>query len=82
MRILASAGAMQIDEMGLTDRNTKVMKRVIAKPYGLILAVGPTGSGKTTSLHAILSYINKPGIKYGRLRTPLKSPRAGCVRWR
>jgi tetratricopeptide (TPR) repeat protein len=73
MRILASAGAMQLDEMGMTARNTKVMKRIVAKPYGLILAVGPTGSGKTTSLHAILSYINKPGIKIWT---------AVCGRWK
>ena len=77
MRILASAGAMQIDEMGLTDRNTKVMKRVIAKPYGLILAVGPTGSGKTTSLHAILSYINKPGIKIWTAEDPIEITQGG-----
>ncbi len=77
LRILASAGAMQIDEMGLTDRNTKVMKRIIAKPYGLILAVGPTGSGKTTSLHAILSYINKPGIKIWTAEDPIEITQSG-----
>jgi type II secretory ATPase GspE/PulE/Tfp pilus assembly ATPase PilB-like protein len=63
LRILASAGAMQMDEMGLTARNLEVMKRIIVKPYGLILAVGPTGSGKTTSLHTLLGHINKPDIK-------------------
>ena len=72
MRILASAGAMELDEMGMTERNTKVMKRVIAKPYGLVLAVGPTGSGKTTSLHAILGYINKPGIKIWTAEDPIE----------
>ena len=77
MRILASAGAMQMDEMGMTERNTKVMKRIVAKPYGLILAVGPTGSGKTTSLHAILSYINKPGIKIWTAEDPIEITQAG-----
>lgn len=77
MRILASAGAMQLDEMGMTARNTKVMKRIVAKPYGLILAVGPTGSGKTTSLHAILSYINKPGIKIWTAEDPIEITQAG-----
>ncbi len=77
MRILASAGAMQINEMGLTNRNTEVMKRIIAKPYGLILAVGPTGSGKTTSLHAILSYINKPGIKIWTAEDPIEITQSG-----
>jgi type II secretory ATPase GspE/PulE/Tfp pilus assembly ATPase PilB-like protein len=77
MRILASAGAMQINEMGLTNRNAEVMKRIIAKPYGLILAVGPTGSGKTTSLHAILSYINKPGIKIWTAEDPIEITQSG-----
>ena len=77
LRILASAGAMQMDEMGMTPRNTKVMKRIVAKPYGLVLAVGPTGSGKTTSLHAILSYINKPGIKIWTAEDPIEITQSG-----
>jgi type II secretory ATPase GspE/PulE/Tfp pilus assembly ATPase PilB-like protein len=77
LRILASAGAMQMDEMGMTQRNTKVMKRIVAKPYGLVLAVGPTGSGKTTSLHAILSYINKPGIKIWTAEDPIEITQSG-----
>ena len=77
LRILASAGAMELDEMGMTDRNTKVMKRIIAKPYGLVLAVGPTGSGKTTSLHAILGYINKPGIKIWTAEDPIEITQGG-----
>jgi type II secretory ATPase GspE/PulE/Tfp pilus assembly ATPase PilB-like protein len=77
LRILASAGAMELDEMGMTERNTKVMKRIIAKPYGLVLAVGPTGSGKTTSLHAILSYINKPGIKIWTAEDPIEITQGG-----
>ena len=77
LRILASAGAMQLNEMGLTKRNTEVIKRVIAKPYGLVLAVGPTGSGKTTSLHAILTNINKPGIKIWTAEDPIEITQAG-----
>ena len=77
MRILASAGAMAMDEMGLTDRNLQVMKNIIAKPYGLVLAVGPTGSGKTTSLHAILGHINKPGIKIWTAEDPIEITQAG-----
>jgi type II secretory ATPase GspE/PulE/Tfp pilus assembly ATPase PilB-like protein len=77
LRILASAGAMAMDEMGLTDRNLKVMKSIIAKPYGLVLAVGPTGSGKTTSLHAILGHINTPGIKIWTAEDPIEITQAG-----
>jgi type II secretory ATPase GspE/PulE/Tfp pilus assembly ATPase PilB-like protein len=53
------------------------MKRIITKPYGLILAVGPTGSGKTTSLHAILGHINKPGIKIWTAEDPIEITQAG-----
>jgi type II secretory ATPase GspE/PulE/Tfp pilus assembly ATPase PilB-like protein len=77
LRILASAGAMELDEMGMTERNTKAMKRIVAKPYGLVLAVGPTGSGKTTSLHAILGYINKPGIKIWTAEDPIEITQGG-----
>jgi len=77
LRILASAGAMKLDEMGLTKRNEEVMKRIIVKPYGLVLAVGPTGSGKTTSLHAILGHINKPGIKIWTAEDPIEITQGG-----
>jgi type II secretory ATPase GspE/PulE/Tfp pilus assembly ATPase PilB-like protein len=77
LRLLASAGAMKLDEMELTERNLKVMKNIISKPYGLILAVGPTGSGKTTSLHAILGHINKPGIKIWTAEDPIEITQGG-----
>jgi type II secretory ATPase GspE/PulE/Tfp pilus assembly ATPase PilB-like protein len=77
MRILASAGAMAISDMGLADRNLKVMKEIITNPYGLVLAVGPTGSGKTTSLHAILGHINKPDIKIWTAEDPIEITQAG-----
>jgi type II secretory ATPase GspE/PulE/Tfp pilus assembly ATPase PilB-like protein len=77
MRILASAGAMAIDEMGLIQRNLTVMKKIIKIPYGLILAVGPTGSGKTTSLHAILGHINKPGVKIWTAEDPIEITQPG-----
>jgi type II secretory ATPase GspE/PulE/Tfp pilus assembly ATPase PilB-like protein len=77
MRLLASAGAMAMDEMGLTDRNLQAMKNIISKPYGLVLAVGPTGSGKTTSLHAILGHINKPSIKIWTAEDPIEITQAG-----
>jgi len=77
MRILASAGAMKIDEMGLTERNLEVLKAASAKPYGLILAVGPTGSGKTTTLHSILGHINTPGIKIWTAEDPIEITQVG-----
>ena len=77
LRILASAGAMTIDEMDLSERNLRVMKTIVTNPYGLILAVGPTGSGKTTSLHAILNHINTPGIKIWTAEDPIEITQPG-----
>ncbi|MFH1935536.1 MAG: GspE/PulE family protein [Pseudomonadota bacterium] len=77
LRILAKAGAMKLDEMELSERNIKIMKKIIAQPYGLILAVGPTGSGKTTALHAALDHINKPGIKIWTAEDPVEITQRG-----
>jgi type II secretory ATPase GspE/PulE/Tfp pilus assembly ATPase PilB-like protein/tetratricopeptide (TPR) repeat protein len=77
LRILAKAGAMPLDDMGLTERNLSVLKHIIAQPYGLILVVGPTGSGKTTTLHAALGYINKPGIKIWTAEDPVEITQNG-----
>ena len=77
LRILATAGAMKLEDMGLADRNFKVLTSAIAKPYGLILCVGPTGSGKTTTLHAALGHINKPGIKIWTAEDPVEITQLG-----
>jgi type II secretory ATPase GspE/PulE/Tfp pilus assembly ATPase PilB-like protein len=77
LRILAKAGAMKLDEMGLNERNLKIMKRIISQPYGLILVVGPTGSGKTTSLHSALGFINKPDIKIWTAEDPIEITQPG-----
>jgi len=77
LRILASSGAIKIDEMGLTERNLRVIKTIVAKPYGLILAVGPTGSGKTTTLHALLGHINKAGVKIWTAEDPIEITQQG-----
>jgi type II secretory ATPase GspE/PulE/Tfp pilus assembly ATPase PilB-like protein/tetratricopeptide (TPR) repeat protein len=77
LRILAKAGAMKLEEMGLNERNLGIMKKILAQPYGLILVVGPTGSGKTTTLHAALGYINKPGIKIWTAEDPVEITQPG-----
>jgi type II secretory ATPase GspE/PulE/Tfp pilus assembly ATPase PilB-like protein len=77
LRILAKAGAMKLDNMALTDRNRNVLEAIIQKPYGLILAVGPTGSGKTTTLHAALGHINAPGIKIWTAEDPVEITQPG-----
>lgn len=77
LRILAKAGTMKIDGMALTERNLEVLKKIIHKPYGLVLAVGPTGSGKTTTLHSALGHINKPDIKIWTAEDPVEITQAG-----
>jgi type II secretory ATPase GspE/PulE/Tfp pilus assembly ATPase PilB-like protein len=77
LRILSKAGAMKLEDMGLDDRNSRVIKKIISKPYGLVLVAGPTGSGKTTTLHSALGYINKPGIKIWTAEDPIEITQTG-----
>jgi len=77
LRLLAASGALKLDEMGLSERNLQVMKRILVQPYGLILAVGPTGSGKTTTLHSALGYINKPSVKIWTAEDPVEITQPG-----
>jgi type II secretory ATPase GspE/PulE/Tfp pilus assembly ATPase PilB-like protein/DNA-binding ferritin-like protein (Dps family) len=77
LRILAKAGALKIDDMALTERNLEVLKKIIHRPYGLVLAVGPTGSGKTTTLHSALGHINKPDIKIWTAEDPVEITQPG-----
>jgi len=77
LRILAKAGALKLSDMGLNERNERIMKKVLTQPYGMILAVGPTGSGKTTTLHSALGHINSPGIKIWTAEDPVEITQAG-----
>jgi type II secretory ATPase GspE/PulE/Tfp pilus assembly ATPase PilB-like protein len=77
LRILTRSSSFKIDEIGLNERNLKVMKKIIAKPYGLVLCVGPTGSGKTTTLHSFLGHLNQPGVKIWTAEDPVEITQAG-----
>ena len=77
MRILAASDSIPIDKLGMTERNLREMKKVAEKPYGLILCVGPTGSGKTTTLHSVLGYINKPERKIWTAEDPVEITQYG-----
>ena len=72
LRLLSSSEAMPIDRIGLLDQNLEQLKQLLQLPYGLILAVGPTGSGKTTTLHAALGYINRPEKKIWTAEDPVE----------
>lgn len=72
MRILASSEPMPLDQMGFSERNLRELKTIAEKPYGIILCVGPTGSGKTTTLHSVLGHINKPERKIWTAEDPVE----------
>ncbi len=77
MRILAAGEPIPLDKMGLNERNYSVFTEMISKPYGIVLVVGPTGSGKTTTLHAALHYINKPETKIWTAEDPVEITQEG-----
>jgi type II secretory ATPase GspE/PulE/Tfp pilus assembly ATPase PilB-like protein len=78
MRVLASGeAALPYDKLGLTERNSRVLEACIRQPYGLILVVGPTGSGKTTTLHSAISVINTPETKIWTAEDPVEITQRG-----
>src|SRR5512137_1931581 len=77
MRILAKGSTMPIEDMGLSARNYKELIGIAEKPYGMILCVGPTGSGKTTTLHATLHHINTPDRKIWTAEDPVEITQYG-----
>ena len=77
MRILAKGETMPLQDMGLLPRNYNELINIISKPYGMILVVGPTGSGKTTTLHAALHHINRPDRKIWTAEDPVEITQYG-----
>jgi type IV pilus assembly protein PilB len=73
MRLLdMSAGGYTLDELGMAETDRDKIAGVIQKPYGMILCTGPTGSGKSTSLYAMLQTINTPDINIITLEDPVE----------
>ncbi len=77
MRILASAKPLPLDKIGLSPWNLEHLKTAMERPYGLVLCVGPTGSGKTTTLHSALSFINVPERKIWTAEDPVEITQPG-----
>jgi Type II secretory pathway, ATPase PulE/Tfp pilus assembly pathway, ATPase PilB len=72
LRILTAGEPLPVDKMNFSERNLAVFKKIADRPYGLILCVGPTGSGKTTTLHSVLGYINKVERKIWTAEDPVE----------
>jgi type II secretory ATPase GspE/PulE/Tfp pilus assembly ATPase PilB-like protein len=77
MRLLANSEPIKIDKLGLLPFNLDRLKTAIAKPYGIFFVCGPTGSGKTTTLHSILNYINTPDTKIWTVEDPVEITQKG-----
>ena len=77
MRILAGGEPIPLDKLGLSPRNLALCKSAIAKPYGLFFVCGPTGSGKTTTLHSVLGYLNTPDMKIWTAEDPVEITQRG-----
>jgi type II secretory ATPase GspE/PulE/Tfp pilus assembly ATPase PilB-like protein len=77
MRILAAGEPIPLDKLGLTPHNKERVIRTIEKPYGLFYVCGPTGSGKTTTLHSILKHLNTPDTKIWTAEDPVEITQKG-----
>ncbi|MGC8966100.1 MAG: GspE/PulE family protein [Caldimicrobium sp.] len=77
MRILGGIEFRSLEEIDLLPENYQKLKFILDLPYGLILCVGPTGSGKTTTLHACLKYLNKPNKKIWTAEDPVEIVQEG-----
>jgi type II secretory ATPase GspE/PulE/Tfp pilus assembly ATPase PilB-like protein len=77
LRILADSKPRPLDRMGMSLRNLSALRALIARPYGLVLCVGPTGSGKTTTLHSVLGALNTIDMKIWTAEDPVEITQAG-----
>jgi type II secretory ATPase GspE/PulE/Tfp pilus assembly ATPase PilB-like protein len=77
MRILAAGEPIPLEKMGFTAHNLDELQKAVAKPYGLFFVCGPTGSGKTTTLHSVLKYLNTPDTKIWTAEDPVEITQKG-----
>ena len=77
MRILAAGEPIKLDQLGLAPRNHENLIKCVEKPYGLFFVCGPTGSGKTTTLHSVLGYLNRPETKIWTAEDPVEITQKG-----
>ncbi len=73
IRVLdSSVGLKGLEDLGFSAENSRLINEAIAKPFGMVLVTGPTGSGKTTTLYALLQILNKPEVNIVSLEDPVE----------
>jgi len=72
MRLLSSAKPIALENLGLSESNLTHLREAVNRPYGMVLCVGPTGSGKTTTLHSVLHFLNTPERKIWTAEDPIE----------
>jgi len=77
IRLLASGGALPLEKLNFSAHNFELTKSLVTRPHGIYLVVGPTGSGKTTTLHGILDYINTADRKIWTAEDPVEITQPG-----
>jgi len=77
MRILAASDPIPLEQLGVLPANLARLRTAIEKPYGLFFVCGPTGSGKTTTLHSLLSHLNTPDTKIWTAEDPVEITQKG-----
>lgn len=77
LRNLAAPRVMSVDSLGLAPQVLQGLQQLVTKPHGLLLVCGPTGSGKTTTLHALLGYVNSRERKIWTVENPIEITQKG-----
>jgi type II secretory ATPase GspE/PulE/Tfp pilus assembly ATPase PilB-like protein len=77
MRILAAGEPIPLEKLGLTPINKQRLEKTVSKPYGLFYVCGPTGSGKTTTLHSVLKFLNTVDTKIWTAEDPVEITQKG-----
>ena len=77
VRLLGTGEPLPLEKLGLTAYNLERLKKTVSKPHGLFYVCGPTGSGKTTTLHSILKYLNTPNTKIWTAEDPVEITQKG-----
>lgn len=77
IRILGNTGLYSMEELGLSDHNRKMLDEIMQTSFGMLLVCGPTGSGKSTTVYAILNSINTPYVNISTIEDPVEYHVAG-----